>query len=119
MNPDKINIAFDPPLYEQLIPENGGFLPRDISAHALWYYYLIARTNWEKEMDPIVLEGDIDPVYDYKQLFTSVAIIYGTTPEVMVKHWPQVDFQATMLGVPKLPNEDRYRFNRIAEIKTQ
>jgi len=107
-----------PVLYEQLVAPLG-WLPRDISAHALWYYYTLARKNWEQEnVNPIVMIGEKDPEFNYRQLFKSIAVIYGILPEHMVPHWKSVDMQATAMQLPRLPDEERYRFNRPMEILT-
>lgn len=97
-----------------------GALSADKACHALWYYYLSARHVWETHIaDPIVLEGDKDPEYNFKQMFTSIATWYGVTPETMKNFWDRIDKQCDRLGLPKLPDEDRYRFNLTPEIRTQ
>lgn len=107
-----------PRFFELEIPV--GFLDPHPACHALWRYYLSARQTWETHVkDVIVLEGEKDPAYDFKQLFTSIAQAYGVQPEHMVKFWPNVDMQCVSLALPKLPDEDQYRFNRIAEVRTQ
>ena len=118
MTTDKATIAFNMPVFhDYVIPE--GFLVDDLASHALWYYYLIARGTYETHiMDPIVYEGDKDPEFNFKQVFTSVATAYGVEPEIMVKFWDRVDMQCKQLQLPTLPDEDKYRFNVAAEIVT-
>lgn len=65
------------------------------------------------------LEGTTDHPTNFKQQFTTCATIYGVTPEQMVKFWSNVDMQCTVLMLPKMPDEDRYRFDKTPEIKTQ
>ncbi len=114
----KVDIVFNPVLYTQLLAPFG-VLPRDISCHALWHYYITGMLNWEDERDPIVIVGTKDPTYNYKQLFTSIATMYGVQPENMIPFWGVVDTQARLLNLPVMPNADRYRFNKTPEIKTQ
>ena len=66
-----------------------------------------------------MLEGDPDCVPNFRQLFTSTAIMYGVQPEQMIKFWGNVDMQCDVLGIGKLPDEDCYRFNVTPEIRTQ
>ena len=95
-----------------------GWLINDRACHALFYYYLIARNNYEREMvDPIVIEGHVSEHYDYKGLFQRVAQIYGVDPERMLRFWSNVNMQAEMMALPLLPDEDRYRHNAIMNVK--
>lgn len=110
-------IRFDMPRFDALVKPQG-WLDADIACHALWYYYTLARLNYEEcEKDVIVLEGDPDPQFDNFQLFKSISMIYGTSPERMLKFWPNVRMQATALNLPALPK--KYMYDGIAEIKTQ
>ena len=99
-----------PPLYVDMVAPRG-FLDQYRESHALWYYYTLARKAYEEIIaDPIVLEGDRDPTANFRQLFTSIAKLYGVQPEAMAKCWPQIDMQCFALNLPKLPDEERYRF---------
>lgn len=120
MRKSLINVSFRMPIYTFLIAPNG-FLTHDKECHALWHYYTLARKNYEEEFkDTLILyEGDLDPKYDNRQLFISIATAYGVQPESMIRFWPNVDLQCNVLQLPKLPDEDRFRFNRTPEIKTQ
>ena len=112
-------ITFTPPTFRGYeIPK--GWLQHDQACHALWYYYIVASNNYlEHISDPIVLEGDPDVDPDFRQLFTSVATMYGVAPEKMVQFWPNVDMQCTTMGLTKLPTNDKYRFSKVPEIRTQ
>ncbi len=96
-----------------------GFLIDDVACQGLFHYALIARNNYEQETQGIVLEGDRDPEFNYKQLFMSIATMYATTPERMVRFWQNVDMQMTVLKLPKVPDEERLRFSKTPEVKTQ
>lgn len=112
--PDKKfdKLVFDMPVFPEYEAPNG-FLDNYLESHALWYYYLLARNTWERQVDkPIVLEGEKDPEPNFHQLLQSIAHVYGIKLEGMVKCWPQIDKQCELLGLPKLPDEERYRFNR-------
>ncbi len=97
-----------------------GFLDEHPESHALWNYYLCARGAYERTIkDVIVLEGDPDPAANFKQLFVNMAQLYGVQPEAMAKCWRQVDMQCDLINMPRLPDEDRYRFNSVDEIFTK
>lgn len=115
-----MQINFQMPIYSFLIAPNG-FLTHDKECHALWHYYTLARRNYEEEFKDtlIIYEGDPDPVYNNRQLFMSIATAYGVQPERMIKFWKNVDMQCTVSDLPKLPDEDRFRFNHTPEIKSQ
>jgi hypothetical protein len=109
-------IQFHPPIFPSLIAPHG-FLTNKRQTHALWYYYLSARQAYENiVVDPIVYEGEDDPSADFRQLIERIAIIYGVSVEEMVKCWDVVDMQCFALKLPKLPDEERYRFNRIGRV---
>lgn len=97
-----------------------GHLDSTREAHGLWNYYLCARNAYETHnLDAIVLEGEKDPEVNFKQLFTSIAQMYGVEPNSMAKCWGMVDMQCVVLGLPKLPDEERYRFDRQSIIITR
>ena len=97
-----------------------GFLSRERACHALMYYALIARRTYEDVVldKQIVYEGHLDDTANFRQQFTSIAMLYDVTPEEMAKHWPAVNMQFDALELPQLPDEERYRFNRPIEIRT-
>lgn len=117
--PDKATgIAFVSIFFEDYLPPNG-FLDRDPACHALFYYNLIARKAYEEtEKDVIVLEGEDDPQNNYKQQFTSVATMYGVSPERMIKFWSHVVLTCNLHKIPVVPDRDKYRFNRSPKIKS-
>lgn len=86
------------PYYDELLPENGGFLPRDVPAHALWHYYMIARRSYELEKDGFAYEGDVSPDFNGEQTFRSIALVHGCNPNDMIKFWPVIETQARMMG---------------------
>ncbi len=91
-----------------------GYLDSSREAHALWNYYLCARNAYETHIkNVIVFEGEKDPKVNFQQLFTSIAEMYGVQPEAMAKCWDMIDAQCLAIDLPKLPNKEYYRFNRI------
>ncbi len=113
----EITALFQPPTFGEYEQPNG-WLVREAACHGLFYYYLIARKNFEEYVkDPIVYEGDKDPETNFQQLFSSIALAYGVEPEKMLKFWSNVDLQCDVLKLPKLPEE--YRFNKTPEIRSQ
>lgn len=114
-----VTIKFRPITFKEYEFPNG-WLAKENACHALWYYYLIANNNYREHIEnPIVLEGDPDVEPDFKQLFTSIATIYGVQPEMMIKFWSNVDMQCASLEISKLPTNDKYRFDKTPEIRTQ
>lgn len=117
MHRDLKNIQFNPPFYTAYI-EPFGFLNRENETHALWNYYTKARNAFETcDVSPVVLEGEKDPETNFRQLFESVATMYGVEPNAMAKCWSRIDMQCLALGLPKLPDEERFRFNTIDSIR--
>lgn len=113
---DGKKIQWEPRLFMDYV-RPAGWLERDTSCHGLFFYYLQARLAYENIIkDPAFLEGHLDPEINLKQLFTSIARMYGTTPEKMVKFWSNVSMQCLALKLPELP--DRYKFNSKIEIET-
>jgi hypothetical protein len=103
----KIAIVYDVPIYESLMAP-AGFLDNHVESHALWTYYTMARHTWEINVnDPIVYEDQLDPQSDFRQLFLSVARMYGVNPENMANCWPQIDLQARALELPLMPDGDQ------------
>ena len=96
-----------------------GFICPERECHGLFYYYLLAQNTFEREEDGYVLEGEIDFVGNYRQLFTTIATLYGVQPEKMVKHWECVDMQCVAVHLPKLKDIDALRHNYTPEIRTQ
>ena len=111
-------VQWQVPLFLHHQEPYGRLLPEP-ECHALWYYYLLARKNYEEEQDPIVLEGEDDPVYNYHQLFKSIATSYGVEPEKMVKFWKYVDAEAFANALPLLPKNEGLRFDSVVEIETE
>lgn len=92
-----------------------GFLDSAPETHALFWYFLNARKVYDgyfQKME-VVLEGDVDPATNFRQLFESIAFQYGVEPENMAKCWDLVDAQARALNMPVMPFENRYRFQSI------
>ena len=91
-----------------------GYLDSTREAHGLWNYYLCARNAYESHIvDVIALEDEKETVVNFKQLFTSMAQMYGVQPEAMAKCWDMVDAQCRLLELPELPKEERYRFDNV------
>lgn len=96
-----------------------GFLNKHPACHALFYYHALARQNYENIVeDPLFLEGHLDPEANFSQLFASVAIMYNVEPETMIQFWPDVNMQCRALQMPMIPDEYRYRHNKVIEYKT-
>lgn len=107
-----------PTIFVELLPPNG-VLHEHPACHALWQYaYFVHKRIDDKdgpqyEDDPI----DLMRVNELKQTFTSLAILYGTTPERMLRFWKNVDCQMSLMHSKKIPK--KFRFDDIPEVKTQ
>lgn len=114
----KYNIVFDPPLFLGYM-QPYGFLDQHRESHGLFYYNLIAHYTYEMHVrDSLKLEDEPEEQPDFRNIFESVATLYGVTPEAMAKCWDMVDMQCQVLEIPTMPDEERYRFNRVDVIRT-
>ena len=100
--------TLEPPLFLKYMFPNGG-LNQHRATHALFYYFLLARKAWEEEKGGIVYEDDPEPIFDYLQLFKTIARLYGVEPEEMEKCWYEVDYTCFINDLPKLPKNTRLR----------
>jgi hypothetical protein len=116
----KKDFHFDCPVFKDYIIPNG-FLTRDAACHALFYYAVLARRAYEENVEgwATQYEGNLSNTTDFFQLYLSIAFMYGVTPEAMQRHWSNVDMQFTVLQIPALPKENRYRHDSVPEFKTQ
>jgi len=104
-------------IFEDMIHPKG-HLDWSMEAHALMFYYLNAMRAYElyEISNPIVYEGHDDPRCNYKQLFLSIASLYGVDPNKMNNYWPMIDMQCTTMGLPTLPQETKYRYSHIIQL---
>ena len=115
-----VKMKFKPFVFFDLLPPQG-VLSNLVACHALWYYYTVARHAFEfqdaaNNPDVRVYEGEKDPSVNYKQLLNTVAEVYSTRPEYMIRHWSAVDLQARLLDLPLLPDSDKFRHNAPIEL---
>lgn len=108
---------FDELLSNPADPFHNGRLPRDIEAHALWMYYILAAQNLKAAKENLVYEDEKSKHFDVhraRALLESISFQYGTTPSRMVRYWPAIDAQRIALGFSQnadLPHAMRFRFN--------
>ena len=114
-------IIYEAPIFEMYLKENGGFLNHDTECHALMYYALLARKAYEINVigEGLQYEGIKDNETNFKDLIISVAEMYGVKPEKMTNYWQEVDNQFFSLGLPNVPKEEQYRFNKRIEVITR
>lgn len=96
-----------------------GFLSRDPACHALWYYCCLIRNQMNERDETIRYEGDwpVDPEANAKNIFKTVAFLYGIAPERMLKFWVNIDMQMAQLGANKMPHWAR--FDKVPDVRTQ
>ena len=116
-NNGAFTITMQPQLFnDYLMPK--GWLVNEMGCHGLFFYYLRARNNFEQETGGIILEGENDPKYNYRQLFTSTSLCYGISPDNMVNYWHNIDMQCDKLNLPRLPDLEKYRMNRTVVVRS-
>jgi hypothetical protein len=111
------------PVYPDLTIDNGGFLPNDNRAFALWYYYTLAQQVFEKVGDSTEDQFGLletDPWLDahYERIARSVAFVYSFKDPgefFEQRFWDCVKQQAEAMGYPT-PKPKYMRPVRIALI---
>lgn len=102
--------------FDQLLRSNSeiGRLTREHECHALWYYYCIATKAYNDAQMNIVDEEDRSRIFDRetaRNMFGSVANMYGVSPAAMVRFWPIIHQQRiAMGGVDGLPDQFKFAF---------
>lgn len=93
---------------DYLMPE--GFLPRDMAAHACFYFYVLAEKAKQQVGKSIdnqrVLENEQWLSTHYEQQRRTVALMYNLeSPGDIDRYWSAVKLQARALGLPE-PSDD-------------
>lgn len=115
-------VRYKLPYFEELVSVGGTAperaLPRDIEAHALWYYYCLASRAIKIAKDCMVLETQRSPQFrpqkEAQQLAQSIANIYGLTLYEMTRYWGAVEAQRRAMGLSQnadLPPVFKFRFS--------
>lgn len=107
-----------PTIFVELLPPEG-VLVEDTACHALWQYAMLVHKRIDDKEGPQYEDDPIDlmQINELKQTFMSLAILYKTTPEKMIKFWVNVDLQMSLIGSRKIMK--KYRFDTIPEVRTQ
>lgn len=109
---------FSPPIFIGYMAPNG-WLTDNPATHACFNYYLCARNTYETvELNPVVYEGDDDPVANYANVWKNIARMYNVELGAMAQCWDVVDKQCDLLHLPRLPDTERYRHNAVQIITT-
>ncbi len=98
--------------------QHGGHLDDKPEVHALWFYYLMARSAYEQVECGFEIQYDLQQQSTqthYRQQFESAALAYSVNPNEMAKYWDQVDRQCTAMNLPRMPEGERFRFNTTSE----
>lgn len=116
--PRTMRVVFNPPFFKKHTEPNGHLKP--IPEHqALWYYCILASSNWKRETDELVYEGEPDIVANYEQLFRNAAMMYNVDIDILANFWPIVDaelerYNATLEEGQKLTRlPARFRFYNV------
>lgn len=98
-------LRITPILFTDYLPPQG-FLPRELAAHACWYYYVCCEATHaivgKSTDDQIVLEGEPwhDKHYDNQRM--AITMVYDLeSPNEIDRFWPAVRLQARALGLPE------------------
>lgn len=101
--------------YYEYLQSEGGCLPRDIAAHALFHYFMVASLAWYQANGGLLVEEREESprftIANAKQLIASIAMWYGIHPRGMVNYWEPVEAQRRRLGLStnvELP--EKYKF---------
>lgn len=107
-----------PTIFVELLPPEG-VLVENSACHALWQYAMLVHKRIDDKEGPQYEDDPIDlmNVKDLQQTFMSLAVLYKTTPDQMIKFWPNVDLQMSLIGSRKI--QKRFRFDTIPEVRTQ
>lgn len=113
-------VQFDCPVFAAFERPNG-FLcnhKTHLECHACFYYALTARQAYEEiELGyEIQYEDALWNQTNYRQQLDSVSVLYGISPDEIVKHFNCVDMQFTTMGFTPLPDEERFRFNKTPKV---
>lgn len=115
MSGPKMKLSY--PTYPDLTIQQGGFLPAENRAFALWYYYTLAQQLHEKlgkstEDQFGLVDGDLWMDPQYERIARSVAFIYQfKDPGVFMeaRFWQAVRNQAIHMGYPDPEGKDYTR----------
>lgn len=112
-------LQFEPIRFQgRMIPQ--GYLASDDACQALYYYSILARRMQERTSnDPnfaaILYEGELDENVNFRELFISIAKMYGVQPERMEKFWLNIDMQLVSEGCPKLEGRARFQWKPVVD----
>lgn len=93
--------------YTAMTKAQGGQLPTDIPAHALFYFTMLVEKSIMPADVALVVEGNPDPVTNTENVFKSVAMMYNIKRDHMVHYWIEVNLQRKQLGMQRIP--DKYQ----------
>jgi len=110
--PNGPSAVFECPFFDEFCTENGGALPRDFGAHALFHYYGLALSQYERAKANLVEETELSEVFDRtraEEIFMSVSKMHNVRPAHMVRFWREVEQQRiAMGGKDHLPEEFKF-----------
>jgi hypothetical protein len=100
---------------EYLMDKEYGRLPRDLPAHALWYYYILAMRQYDRAKKNLVYEDELSEIFDVnraRDILQAVSNMYGTPIQEMIKYWDAMEKQRIALGGGEsLPSEFKFQFS--------
>lgn len=104
------------PAFTDLLPPNG-WLVDNAGCYALWYYNGLITAQLARKAETIYYEDESWGQYaaQAKALMKSCGMAYSTTPDHMIKFWPNVRMQVLAMGGKQIPEE--LQFASVAEIK--
>jgi len=109
-------VVLDLPYYVEYLQKNGGQLPQDMGAHALWHYYVTARLAYEQIVlgETPVYEGERDGVFRPMDIMRAISMLYGLEPDTIAQYWDAVERQRRALGLSSnadLPEQYKFKSN--------
>lgn len=100
----KIKLFFQPIFFEPYLTPNG-FLTKDLACHAMFYAYIIAQANVKEIQEKLFYDNEEDQVYNFRDLFKTIATIYNVDPDKMWNYKFLVEQQMRALFLKTIPAE--------------
>ena len=109
-------VIMECPFFDELIKfrNEAGRLPENLEAHALWHYYCLAASNYERAKKNLVDESELSLSFTQEQarvLFQSIANVHGVKPSDMSHYWDCIDQQRMALKSDEvLPERFKFKY---------
>ena len=111
--PNGPEVVFECPYFNEFSIAEGGMLPNELGAHALFHYYGLALQQYLRAKENLVTEDELSLIFNRKaaeEIFLSISKMHNIRPQVMVRFWKEVEQQRiAMGGKDHLPEEFKFQ----------